>query len=183
LHFGPLRLLTQCVRSDNTSLPVNGSNIAFSVDRKRRFGSGLLPHDFNTNPATRGGGSLPGGTSHLLSDPINERFVVWMRTPALSSFRKLWGRIDGQTLHKNDLVTVNITNNWNSYDFKGKKYIVLSTSSWLGGANNFLGVAYVVIGVISFTLGLLYAAVAVLKGRALGDPRYLSWNRQAVHQD
>lgn len=156
---------------------MNATGIAFSVDRNKRFGSGLLPQNFNMVPQTRGGGALPAPHS-LLSDPMNERFVVWMRTPALSNFRKLWGRIDGNGLRAGDEVIVNVTNQWNSYDFGGKKYIVLSTSSWLGGANNFIGVAYIVIGVLCFALGLLYAAVAVLKGRALGDPRYLSWNKE-----
>ena len=159
-------------------LNVSSSGIAFSVDRNRRFGSPqkVSSSGFNTDNSTRGGGTLPAGS--LLSDAINERFVVWMRTPALSNFRKLWGRIDSQTLHKGDVVTVTVQNQWDSYKFSGKKYVIISTSSWLGGANNFIGVAYVVVGVFSIFLGLLYAAVAAIKGRAQGDPKYLSWNRE-----
>ena len=33
--------------------------------------------------------------------------------------------------------------------FDGGKYLVLSEKSWLGGKNNFLGVAYIVVGALS----------------------------------
>ena len=164
-------------RSSGAPLDFANSSIAFKIDRTKRFGSGTPPTagTFNTDPATRGGGTLTPGK--LFSDPSNERFVVWMRTPALSNFRKLWGRADGVTLAGGEVVSVAIDSVWNSAGFGGKKYVVLSTSSWLGGANNFIGVAYVTIGVLCIFLALLFAAVALLKDRKLGDPKHLSWNR------
>ena len=98
-----------------------------------------------------------------------------MRTSALANFRKLWGRIDTD-LPKGSSVTVSIANRYNTYKFDGQKHIVLSTTSWLGGSNKFLGIAYVVVGGISFLCGLLFFVVQWQYPRQRGDVAYLSWN-------
>lgn len=68
-----------------------------------------------------------------------------MRTAALPSFRKLYGRIE-EDLEADDVVVVNMMNNYNTYSFGGKKKLILSTSSWLGGKNDFLGAACIFVG-------------------------------------
>ncbi|KAI9198392.1 hypothetical protein LWI28_015054 [Acer negundo] len=50
-----------------------------------------------------------------------------MRTAALPSFRKLYGRIE-EDLDAGDVVVVHLMNNYNTYSFSGKKKLVLSTS-------------------------------------------------------
>lgn len=55
-----------------------------------------------------------------------------MRTAALPSFRKLYGRIE-EDLHAEDVLDIKIMNNYNTYSFGGTKKLVISTSSWLGG--------------------------------------------------
>ena len=45
-----------------------------------------------------------------------------MRTAALSDFRKLWGHIDVD-LAAGDQVNIYVTNQWNSYEFKGQKLL------------------------------------------------------------
>lgn len=40
--------------------------------------------------------------------------------------------------------------------FNGKKYIVLSTTTWIGGKNPFLGYAYIVVGAICFVQGVVF---------------------------
>ena len=101
-----------------------------------------------------------------------------MRTAALSHFRKLWGRIDND-LPKGTAVSVAIANRYNTYRFNGKKHVVLSTTSWLGGKNDFLGIAYIVVGGISFLCGCVFFVVQWRFPRQRGDVSYLSWNANA----
>ena len=161
----------------SSSLTVDPTGIAFKADLKTRFASKVAPAHFNDVPGLRGGGTLQdanGNAATALAQ--DERFVTWMRTPALSDFRKLWGRID-TTIEAGETLQVAVLNNWNSYGFGGKKRIVLSTSTWLGGRNHFLGVAYLVVGGVCLLLAAVFALLVALKGRRLADPKYYSWNR------
>jgi len=95
----------------------------------------------------------------------DEHFIVWMRTAGLPTFRKLYAKIDTK-LEKDSHYRVQI---WNGYSndpvwlesqgvgcsgtdascngtlypvhtFHGDKYVVLSTTAWIGGKNQFLGI-------------------------------------------
>ncbi|RAL41110.1 hypothetical protein DM860_008808 [Cuscuta australis] len=105
-----------------------------------------------------------------------EDLIVWMRTAALPTFRKLYGRIEVD-LNANDVIEVVLKNNYNTYSFNGKKKLVLSTTSWLGGKNDFLGIAYLTVGGLCFFLAIVFTLIYLVKPRQLGDPSYLSWNR------
>lgn len=54
----------------------------------------------------------------------DEHFMVWMRTSALPTFRKLYGKLEGG-LKKGSYV-VRIKNNYNVNNFGGKKSIELT---------------------------------------------------------
>jgi len=77
-----------------------------------------------------------------------------MRTAALPTFRKLYGRIEAD-LHADELITVTLQNNYNTYSFGGKKTLVLSTAGVLGGKSDFLGRGYVVVGLACLALAML----------------------------
>ncbi|XP_062837691.1 cell cycle control protein 50A [Anolis carolinensis] len=100
----------------------------------------------------------------LDSDPdnngfINEDFIVWMRTAALPTFRKLYRLIERKDNLQPTLAAGNyslvITYNYPVHSFDGRKRMILSTISWMGGKNPFLGIAYITVGSICFFLGVV----------------------------
>lgn len=105
----------------------------------------------------------------------NEHFIVWVRTAGLPTFRKLYSRIN-KDLKAGTTYTVYVNPGFNVTSFKGKKRLVLSTTSWMGGKNAFLGVAYVTVGGVSLILGLLFFIMDRMKPRVLGDTNYLVWS-------
>ncbi|KAG6620217.1 ALA-interacting subunit 3 [Carya illinoinensis] len=156
---------------NNQGLTVNKKGISWKSDRENKFGKDVYPTNFQK-------GTLQGGAILNSSIPLSEQedLIVWMRTAALPTFRKLYGKIEVD-LQANDIIQVVLENNYNTYSFNGKKKLVLSTTSWLGGKNDFLGIAYLTVGGLCFVLALTFTVVYLVKPRRLGDPSYLSWNR------
>lgn len=153
-------------------VPISSKGIALPSDIKNGFAS-YNATNFNPNvDSLRGGNNLTGTLKS------NERFIVWMRLAAMPHFRKLWGVI-GTDLHAGDVLTISVINRYNTYSFDGQKSFVLSTTTWLGGRNPFLGVAYVVTGGVSFLLSILYLMVRLLRPRKFADAGALSFNLQA----
>eukprot|EP01018_Ginkgo_biloba_P000881 Gb_01714 [translate_table: standard] len=155
----------------NVQLNVNKKNIAWKSDREHKFGKNVYPYNFQN-------GSFIGGGKLDPSIPLSEQedLIVWMRTAALSGFRKLYGRIEVD-LYAGDEITVLVENNYNTYSFGGTKSFVLSTTSGLGGKNDFLGIAYLTAGIFCFILAAAFFLLHIKKPRPLGDPAYLSWNK------
>jgi hypothetical protein len=86
-------------------------------------------------------------------DIEDEHFLVWMRPAGLPNFRKLWGRIE-QDLKKGDKIIIEVENNYDVEKNIFGKSIVLSTTNEFGGKNTFLGVSFIVVGIISLLLGI-----------------------------
>jgi hypothetical protein len=90
----------------------------------------------------------------------NEDLIVWMRIAALPNFRKLYRKIHHIEEYANGLpkgeYTLEIEYNFEVVSFKGRKNIVLTTQSLLGGRNLFLGIAYIVVGGICIILGIVF---------------------------
>ncbi|KAK9842792.1 hypothetical protein WJX74_002489 [Apatococcus lobatus] len=150
-------------------LYINDSNIAWDTDTGKRIGH-YIPQNLNTDPASRGGQTV---TGYLNED---QHFAVWMRIAQLANFRKLYGRIDSD-FAAGDTVTVTLANRYNTYRFNGQKHVVLSTTSWIGGHNPFLGIGYLTCGGCSFVFGIIFCMVVLCFPRKLGDVSYLSWNQ------
>eukprot|EP01087_Luapelamoeba_hula_P014442 TRINITY_DN4226_c0_g1_i1.p1 TRINITY_DN4226_c0_g1~~TRINITY_DN4226_c0_g1_i1.p1 ORF type:complete len:339 (-),score=39.23 TRINITY_DN4226_c0_g1_i1:119-1102(-) len=111
----------------------------------------------------------------VIKDFEDEDFIVWMRTAGLPTFKKPYRILDEDL--EPGAYTVQINNLFPTHEFDGEKYVVLSTVSWMGGKNPFLGIAYIVVGSICFVLGLLFALRHLIKPRKLGDVKYLNWDR------
>lgn len=79
-------------------------------------------------------------------------FIVWMRVAGLPTFRKLWGKVDTE-LKAGTKLRVYVANHFPVTGFGGRKSIVLSTSSPIGGRNDFLGIGYIVVGGCCFVFG------------------------------
>ncbi|KAH8108456.1 cell cycle control protein [Phellopilus nigrolimitatus] len=106
----------------------------------------------------------------------DEHFQNWMRTAGLPTFTKLYGRNDQDKLLKGTY-QISAFMNFPVKPYKGTKSIVISTVSWMGGKNPFLGWAYVVAAGIFVLLGVLGLIRHLAKPRRLGDMSLLSWSR------
>eukprot|EP01054_Gregarina_sp_Poly1_P005910 Gregarina_sp_Poly_1__5909@NODE_310_length_9629_cov_213_427526_g267_i0_p4_GENE_NODE_310_length_9629_cov_213_427526_g267_i0NODE_310_length_9629_cov_213_427526_g267_i0_p4_ORF_typecomplete_len340_score29_78CDC50/PF03381_15/2_2e71DUF872/PF05915_12/66DUF872/PF05915_12/1_6DUF3592/PF12158_8/4_6e02DUF3592/PF12158_8/2_5e03DUF3592/PF12158_8/3_3e02DUF3592/PF12158_8/19Saf_2TM/PF18303_1/2_1e02Saf_2TM/PF18303_1/2_7DUF3188/PF11384_8/62DUF3188/PF11384_8/7_6DUF1700/PF08006_11/18DUF1700/PF08006_11/14DUF4199/PF1385 len=115
-----------------------------------------------------------------LSDEIfpgkmeNAHFMVWMRNAALPNFRKLYARVDEEIVLP---VRVEVHNRYPVDYFGGTKMFVLSTTTWMGGKNPFLGVIFVTLGTLLFIVGLFMAIKNRRDPRILGDVRFLKWTK------
>jgi len=106
----------------------------------------------------------------------DEHFQNWMRTAGLPTFSKLYGRNDDTDLIKgNYQILVDL--NFPVRPYSGTKSIVISTVSWIGGKNPFLGYAYVAAASLFVALGIAGTIRHLVKPRRLGDMSLLSWNR------
>ena len=72
----------------------------------------------------------------------------------------------------------NVTNNFKVKEFDGKKFIVLSTMSFMGGKNPFIGIAYITVGVICLLLSIGFALKNHLSPRRLGETKFLRWSEE-----
>jgi len=149
---------TFSLSSGNVSIPLRKKGIAWSTDVSDKYG----------NP--------PKGTvgTFIVNDFQDEDFIVWMRTAALPTFRKLYRIIDQDI--KTGEYEVTFKDNYDVSSFGGKKYVVLSTVSFIGGKNPFLGICYLVVGCICFFQGLVFLIKHLVSPRKFGDARNFDWN-------
>lgn len=146
-------------KSDGTPIPLRKNGIAWESDRDKKFK--------NPPPDAKG--------IRIIPDFEDEDFIVWMRTAGLPDFKKLY-RIIEQPIEPGDYV-VRVVSNYPVESFEGRKHIVLSTTTWIGGKNPFLGYAYIVVGAICLLQGIVFFVKHKVAPRKLGDTKYLEWNK------
>ncbi|KAL4433528.1 hypothetical protein ABPG74_002925 [Tetrahymena malaccensis] len=103
-------------------------------------------------------------------DVENEHFIVWMRTSGLPNFRKLWGIVKEKLPKGNYYIMVN--NIYDVSNFKGHKNIILSTSGPFGGKNQFLSIAFIVVGSISVLIAVAFFIKQRTTDNRFGNSRH-----------
>ncbi|EPY49212.1 CDC50 domain-containing protein [Schizosaccharomyces cryophilus OY26] len=119
-----------------------------------------------------------GYTDDNLPDISNwDELQVWMRIAALPTFSKLAKKNATAELNPG-IYEVDIAYNFPVIEYNGTKTFMLSTTTAIGGKNYFLGIMYMVIGGINIASGIILSVACMIKRRRVGDPRYLSWNKE-----
>jgi len=168
--FIPCGLVAYSVFNDTFSIASsNGSQIALSTDNI----AWSSDKDKYKNPKKL-------NISDILHSPLNleifpnfiedEKFMVWARISALPDFRKLAGVIQ-QTLDPGTSLNITIENRYPTAEFNGEKHLILSTASWVGGRNTFLGIAYIIVGGGCIGLAGLFFILNIVRPKKL-DQRY-----------
>lgn len=105
-----------------------------------------------------------------------QEFQNWMQAPGLPTFSKMVMRNDDDVLPSGTYqITVGL--HWPVNEFNGKKAVYLTTRSVIGGRNPFLGICWIVVGVICLVVGMGFLVIHFLFRRKLGDVSKLSWNK------
>lgn len=113
-----------------------------------------------------------------LDGVTDEHFMVWMRTAALPTFRKLYGVIDKDFRKRSDnshSIVFDIEPGFEVRSYGAKKSIVVSTVGEFGGKNESLGIAYISVGAISLVLSLVFFIKHLVSPRKTGDRERLKW--------
>jgi len=161
--YFPCGLIAKSVFNDTLILKNdNGSNV--NVTKKGIAWESDLKEKYN-NPTKKTG-------IRIIPDLRDEEFIVWMRISALPKFRKLY-RIIQEDLVGN--FSVQITNNYDVSSFQGTKSIVISQTSFLGGQNIFLGIAYMAVGGVCILCAIIFLIAHLACGRKQGDLNYIAF--------
>jgi hypothetical protein len=175
----PCGLIANSFFNDSFSILVNGDRftgdkwqkkgIAWKGDVSNKFKNGSSAVDWNsfTNVGLYSQQPLP--------SVEDEEFIVWMRVAGLPTFKKLY-RIINTDLHKGDVVEVEIQNNFPVSAFSGQKAFILSNASVLGGRNDFLGYAFIVVGAGCGLFAIIFGLKQKLAPRVLGDMQFIGWH-------
>lgn len=93
----------------------------------------------------------------------DERFQVWMRVAAFPTFRKLYGKHRGSM--EKGVYTIHIRSNYDVTSFSGRKAVIITNGSWVGGGNVFLGCVYLAVGGLCILLAALFLTKHIIAPR------------------
>jgi hypothetical protein len=150
--------------SNETDCRKNG--IAWDSDKEERFKEPSSEYRLK-NPR-----DYYNETGHHIPLTTDEDFIVWMRTAAFPTFRKLF-RIFDKALERGTY-QLTVEDRFPVERFEGEKRMVLSTTKWIGGKNVFLGATYLVLGCLIFVVATIFLILHMFRPRTENDlKRYL----------
>lgn len=164
------------------------TEIAWPSDRKIKFKNPSGP--LNDTGAFRDTVHPPYWTHNVWQlDPTNpenngyenEDLMVWMRSAAFPTFRKLYRRINhGAQGFKFGFpegeYRLEVDYKYPVHQFGGKKRMILSTTSFLGGKNSFLGITYIAVGCVCLLLGIIFLIIHIKFGKRAVDQLNINQN-------
>jgi len=163
--YFPCGLIARSVFNDTFKLRTANSSKYVTLSMQNIAWDSDIQIKFNNPPNTTRG-------VRVIPDLKNPDFINWMRVAGLPTFRKLYRVINDSLV--GDYI-VEIANNFPVSSFGGHKYVVLSTTCWLGGKNPLLGYAYIVVGIVCVILGVIFGLKQAIRPRVQGDTTYLNW--------
>lgn len=101
-----------------------------------------------------------------------EHLQNWMRTAALPSFFKLYGKNTTEVM-TSGTYQISIELNYPVTIFGGTKSVVITTNTIFGGRNMSLGIIYIIIAIVCLVLGIGFLLQYLIKPRKLGEHNYL----------
>jgi hypothetical protein len=114
--------------------------------------------------------------SKLWLDITNEHVMVWYQMESFPTFIKLWGHI-WHTLKAGTTYSIVISNKFEVDKFDGKKFIYFSEVNSLGGTNQFLGIAFLILAGIVVLILIIFVVLYLVKihGKDLYSPEKVKW--------
>eukprot|EP01134_Creolimax_fragrantissima_P006443 CFRG6443T1 len=164
----------------DTNVSLSDDNIAWHSDVSFKYRNPVDGFNNTVTPPYWGGKTID--TVLGSAGFTNQDFVVWMRTAGLPWFHKFYRKIPGGLLAGQQYY-VTVQYNYPTAVFSGNKKILITTMSWMGAQNHFLGIIYLAAGSVSVVIGLLFIFRQLCVPRRFGDARYLKWNHRPTTKE
>ncbi|OCF57021.1 transcription regulator [Kwoniella mangroviensis CBS 10435] len=166
--FGPVVLLNAQNGAQNQTYNFTEKGIAWGGIKKNYVVTPGYDSPSDVLPPPNWVRRYPDGYTEFPNLYEDEHFQIWMRIAALPTFRKLWARNDDEVMTQGRY-RVSAYMNYPVKQFTGTKSIVISTVSWIGGKQPFLGWAYIAAAILCVVLAIAGLIRHLVKPRKLGD--------------
>jgi hypothetical protein len=116
-------------------------SIAWPTDLDKYHGRPLLDSETNKGP------------NGILKSPADQDLIVWLRVAAMSTFKKLKGVLM-EPVRRGSLLRVEVSDQYKATNFE--KWVVMATTSVMGGSQAFLANLCVGLGVLCIILAIIF---------------------------